>query len=391
MTELTDSEVRALLDGATPGPWRADGEPWNRIVWSSADNRVCFMAHSNGLDDARDIATSNLAAAAPDLARALLDARTELAHARADAQAAVALMVERAADACVDLAAQVSNAALTGLPEQARLRESMEATFTKASHVIRALAPSDGLAAVEALRVEARENAMQALASMGQAQEAYEAQLEAEAELARVKADAAAAQALMVERAAEVCDDLAIGYAKHKGVPGALHDAARDIRALALDAGTAELAKLREQADGMVKRLARRIRNQRVRLRQMEGFKCRCCDLMAMRLQRLKRSNAYRADCDRLVAENAALEAKVAGLVAALKPFCFFSDEPNTTQEAWEIRYCDRFKDWIDFADIESARAALAQTPTDPGDGWTWNERLGWIGPDGKPADPRRG
>jgi hypothetical protein len=29
---------------------------------------------------------------------------------------------------------------------------------------------------------------------------------------------------------------------------------------------------------------------------------------------------------------------------------------------------------------------ALAQTPTDPGDGWTWHERLGWIGPDGKPA-----
>jgi len=39
---------------------------------------------------------------------------------------------------------------------------------------------------------------------------------------------------------------------------------------------------------------------------------------------------------------------------------------------------------------LESARAALAQTPTDPGDGWTWHERLGWIGPDGKPADPRR-
>ena len=35
------------------------------------------------------------------------------------------------------------------------------------------------------------------------------------------------------------------------------------------------------------------------------------------------------------------------------------------------------------------ASAALAQTPTDPGDGWTWNERLGWIGPDGKPADPQ--
>lgn len=35
---------------------------------------------------------------------------------------------------------------------------------------------------------------------------------------------------------------------------------------------------------------------------------------------------------------------------------------------------------------VAEIRAALAQTPTDPGDGWTWNERLGWIGPDGKPA-----
>ena len=137
MTDMTDDQVRALLDGATPGPWRADGEPWNRVVWSSADNRVCFMAHSNGLDDARDIATSNLAAAAPDLARVLLDAR----------------------------------------------------------------------------------------------------------------ADARAAVALAIERAAEVCDDLAIGYAKHKGVPGALHDAARDIRALADLDGLAMVQELRAEMD----------------------------------------------------------------------------------------------------------------------------------------------
>ena len=39
---------------------------------------------------------------------------------------------------------------------------------------------------------------------------------------------------------------------------------------------------------------------------------------------------------------------------------------------------------------VNQARATAAQPPTDPGDGWTWNERLGWIGPDGKPADPRR-
>ena len=84
MTELTDEAVKALLDGATPGAWRADGEPWNRVVWSSADNRVCFMAHSNGLNDERDTATSNLVAAAPDLARALIasEAARKLAEER---------------------------------------------------------------------------------------------------------------------------------------------------------------------------------------------------------------------------------------------------------------------------------------------------------------------
>lgn len=84
MTDLTREQLEALLDGATQGPWQADGEPWNRIVWSSAENRVCFMAHSNGLDDARDIATSNLVAAAPDLARACLDTLTALESAQAD-------------------------------------------------------------------------------------------------------------------------------------------------------------------------------------------------------------------------------------------------------------------------------------------------------------------
>jgi len=214
-----------------------------------------------------DIATSNLIAAAPDLARALLDARAEhaaslirinaeaveaVAQARADAQAAVALALEEAAENKEQLEIW-AHEILVGLAFADVLKidsyndkiEAHDMVGRGLVEVIRALAPADGLAAVEALRVEARENAMQALASMGQAQEAYEAQLEAEAELARVKADAAAAQALMVERAAEVCDDLAIGYAKHKGVPDALHDAARDIRALTPDAGTAELVRLR--------------------------------------------------------------------------------------------------------------------------------------------------
>ena len=48
---------------------------------------------------------------------------------------------------------------------------------------------------------------------------------------------------------------------------------------------------------------------------------------------------------------------RVARLVDALRPFAFLDD--SSTQEAWEIRYNDRFKDWIDFGDIEAARAAL--------------------------------
>ena len=58
--------------------------------------------------------------------------------------------MERAADLCAGLADQVSDAALTGLPEQARLRESMESAFTKARHAIRAEAAAIRRTAEEA-------------------------------------------------------------------------------------------------------------------------------------------------------------------------------------------------------------------------------------------------
>ncbi len=41
---------------------------------------------------------------------------------------------------------------------------------------------------------------------------------------------------------------------------------------------------------------------------------------------------------------------------------------------------------WV--CSIECAEVQHPSPP--PADGWTWHERLGWIGPDGKPADPRR-
>ena len=64
--------------------------------------------------------------------------------------------------------------------------------------------------------------------------------------------------------------------------------------------------------------------------------------------------------CEERRLQAVAAEAGEDALAEALRPFGFFSDEPNTTQQAWEIRYCDRFEDWIDFGDMESARDALA-------------------------------
>lgn len=146
MTDLiTADEATKLLDGATPGPWEADGDPWNRIIWSSAENRVCFMAHSNGLDDARDIATSNLIAAAPDLARTVIALHAQLA----DAQAAVALVV-------AELRQFVTDSYQCGCMDAgcAGRHAERNSTLEALSETLDALAPADGLALVRELRAE---------------------------------------------------------------------------------------------------------------------------------------------------------------------------------------------------------------------------------------------
>ena len=192
------------------------------------------------------------------LSRALLTARAELARVKADAAAAMALVVERAAEnkEQLDIWAQeilegLSFADVLKITSYDDKIEAHNIVGRGLVDVIRTLAPADALAEVQRLRVEARENAMQALASMGQAQDAYEAQLEAEAELA-------AAQ-------------------------------------------------------------------------QREAV-------------------AYR--------------------------------------DGWRFAY----QQCLATGSVPDPdyKGGATLTPTDPGDGWTWNERLGWIGPDGKPADPRR-
>ena len=196
---------------------------------------------------------------------------------KSDAQAAVALMVAQAATQADPWDGPVTKNKI--VDAQAIAAQQIKAR-------IRALADADGLAAVEALRVEARENAMQALASMGQAQEAYEAQLEAEAELdttqtqlgdwivradeanvkvetldaelARVRADAAAALALVVERAAKIAT-------RHwEGEPEDTIAMEAAIRALApadglaaVDALRAEIADLKMNMDADLRTMVR--------------------------------------------------------------------------------------------------------------------------------------
>lgn len=79
MTDTSTTAITAILDGVTPGPWDERGPTWNQSIWSSTDNRVCFMAHSSGLNDDRDLKTARFIAAARDLVPALLAERDALA------------------------------------------------------------------------------------------------------------------------------------------------------------------------------------------------------------------------------------------------------------------------------------------------------------------------
>ena len=121
------------------------------------------------------LATPAALAASPEVAKLIREAEALMV-----AQAA-RLLDKRVEQLVADHGSYEPDTNVTNLPEWV---ETAVEELEPLAQAIRALAPADGLAAVDALRVEARENAMQALASMGQAQEAYEAQLEAEAELA---------------------------------------------------------------------------------------------------------------------------------------------------------------------------------------------------------------
>jgi len=68
---MDDDKLAEVLGAATPGPWAAFGQLWYATIATandSGEHRLCFMAHSNGLNDARDEANATLIALTPTLA-----------------------------------------------------------------------------------------------------------------------------------------------------------------------------------------------------------------------------------------------------------------------------------------------------------------------------------
>lgn len=91
---MTDEALRAILDAATPGPWRssthnAPGDIDRGKVWAdlptAAGGMRCVGESNRHLLIRAD---QELIAAAPDLAREVLELRAELAQAHADLAAA---------------------------------------------------------------------------------------------------------------------------------------------------------------------------------------------------------------------------------------------------------------------------------------------------------------
>jgi hypothetical protein len=165
MTELTDDKVRALLDGATENAYDLEVVKWGggiRCVYLN-DYRVAGEKPWGGGDTTRhfkvrmaDIMQAfrgTVQAAAPDLARALLDARAELARVKADAAAAQALVIINLES---DLLDRVLEGSVWSMPEGTHTTDEWGRGVTDARRDIAAavratfadIADNDGLAMV---------------------------------------------------------------------------------------------------------------------------------------------------------------------------------------------------------------------------------------------------
>ena len=79
------AQIAAMIadrEAGTPGPWKVDGPVWNQIVWTDNENRLCYIAHSNGLYDERDKANARRITRVPDMEATIIAQAAELERLR---------------------------------------------------------------------------------------------------------------------------------------------------------------------------------------------------------------------------------------------------------------------------------------------------------------------
>lgn len=144
MTDLiTAEEAKKLLDGTTPGPWDWDtGDGTIYMADGDVSPRIATIDWDN-TDADQGYADAELIAAAPDLARTVIALHAQLA----DAKAAQAMVVERA----VGVAKRHRSKVQINEP---LWHDGQDWASDRIAEAIEALADTDGMALVQALRAE---------------------------------------------------------------------------------------------------------------------------------------------------------------------------------------------------------------------------------------------
>ncbi len=367
MTELTDEAVKALLDGATPGPWLWEKEEYDEgRCWHLAPGVLILDADGGGPDGADEIDAANarLIAAAPDLARALLDARAELDT----TQTQVGDWIVRADEANVKVEtleaelARIRAEKAEQEPFQERVRPWMLVCFGEE---------------VSNDRLERGDRLLEEVLELLQSGEYPKERVVALLDYvwSRPKGEP-------VQEVGGVMVTLA-AYCLAHGID--MHDAAET-----------ELARIWTKVEKIRAKHAAKPKGSALPQAWPQN-----AELAAAKQREADDWDALiveaRAEAGRAMRKfpqpNYVISkiAEEAGEVVKAAIHCAEGRETaeNLRGEMKQV-IAMLYRLWVEGDQVHGlppARAALAQTPTDPGDGWTWHERLGWIGPDGNPQD----
>ncbi|MEJ4139505.1 hypothetical protein V5S76_10375 [Corynebacterium marquesiae] len=90
MTDLSTTNLKHLLEQATPGPWEyiTGDSPDGRCIANPGSMTMCIGVDANGKGSSCEDADLNLAAAAPQLAQEILRMRGELTSLQEEARCA---------------------------------------------------------------------------------------------------------------------------------------------------------------------------------------------------------------------------------------------------------------------------------------------------------------